>query len=83
VVLSNGICPQTDADQVADMFNLDLAASGFIASPGSASSTPGLSTAGVFVAGTCRQPMRIDDCVADASAVSNQVLKHLGMKVYS
>jgi heterodisulfide reductase subunit A len=88
VVLSNGICPQSDTERVADMFNFSLTEGGFVGSPHNGSSVAGTvgygfvaARSGVFATGSCRQPMRIDDCVADASAVSSRVLKHLGMKV--
>jgi len=81
VVLSNGICPQRDTDRVADMFNLSLNEGGFVGPAGGGSFAPGPFGSGVFTAGACRQPMRIDGCVADAAAVSSRVLKHVGMKV--
>jgi heterodisulfide reductase subunit A-like polyferredoxin len=81
VVLSNGICPQSDADRVAELFALNLTEGGFVAAAGAGSRSPGAFGSGVFAAGTCRQPMRIDGCVADASAVSARVLKHVGIRV--
>jgi heterodisulfide reductase subunit A len=83
VVLSNGICPQSDTDRVADMFNLNLTAGGFVSPVPNGSPTRGGSRRGVFTAGACRQPMRIDGCVADASAVSSRVLEHVGIRVQS
>jgi heterodisulfide reductase subunit A len=87
VVLSNGICPQEDTEATADMFNLSLTTGGFVGSShnGSAGRVSGAdifaASPGIFASGACKQPMRIDDCVADASAVSSRVLKHLGVKV--
>jgi heterodisulfide reductase subunit A len=74
VVLANGIGPGKESEQLADLFDLDLSPAGFL----NPAANP---HAGVFAAGTCRRPMRIDDCVEDAAAVSRQVLQHLGVRV--
>jgi len=71
VVLSNGISPARDSEMLSDMFNLDLDEAGFLASP----------DGGIFAAGACKRPMRIDDCVEDAAAVSRQVIQRLGVQV--
>jgi heterodisulfide reductase subunit A len=72
VVLSNGITPALDSESLADLFNLDLDAAGFLNTTG---------TSRVFTAGTCKRPMRIDDCIEDAAAVSRRVMKTLGVQV--
>jgi len=79
VVLSNGISPARDSEMLSDMFNLDLDEAGFLAAPGNGSGAP----AGycIFAAGACKRPMRIDDCVEDAAAVSRQVIQRLGVQV--
>ncbi len=79
VVLSNGISPARDAENLADLFNLDLNTAGFLVSPGNGSA--GTNPGGIFTAGTCKRPMRIDDCVEDAAAVSRQVMHSLGVQV--
>jgi heterodisulfide reductase subunit A-like polyferredoxin len=79
VILSNGITPTRDAEKLADLFNLDLNTAGFLVSPGNGSG--GTNTGGIFTAGTCKTPMRIDDCIEDAAAVSRQVMQSLGVQV--
>ena len=77
VVLSNGITPAADSENLADLFSLDLDAAGFIRPTGNGSS-PGVTR--VFTAGACKRPMRIDDCVEVAAAVSRKVMQNLGVK---
>ena len=77
VVLSNGIGPAPENEELADIFNLDLDPNGFLHPL--AAETAG--KAGIFSAGTCKRPMRIDECVEDASTVSNSVLHHLGVRI--
>jgi heterodisulfide reductase subunit A len=77
VVLSNGITPAAESESLADLFNLDLDAAGFIRPTGNGSSAAGNR---VFTAGTCKRPMRIDDCVEDAATVSRRVMKNLGVQ---
>jgi heterodisulfide reductase subunit A len=88
VVLSNGITPSLGSEEVAEKIGLRAATSGFFA--GGARGFPGANgsggestgaSGGVFVAGTCRQPMRIDECVEDASTVAQGVLRYLGAGV--
>jgi heterodisulfide reductase subunit A len=79
VVLSNGLCPSQDREHLAEMFSLDLVDNGFLSEPGSrAGRSLG---AGVFPAGTSTRPMRIDECVEDASRVTNRVLRYIGEKI--
>jgi heterodisulfide reductase subunit A len=77
VVLSNGITPSEESESLADLFALDLDAAGFIRPPGNGTFLGG---GRVFTAGTCKRPMRIDDCVEDAAAVSRRVMKNLGVR---
>jgi len=82
VVLSHGLWPSADAAEFAEMFNLDLDVNGFFRVP----SYPPLKgvggmSSGIFIAGTCKGPMNIEECVDDAAAVSEQVLEFLGEKV--
>lgn len=77
VVLSNGIRPTPDSGELADIFNLDLNPQRFLRPLDS----PGSARTGVFPAGTCQGPMRIDECVEDASTVSNRVLHYLGVRI--
>jgi len=75
VVLSHGLCPSENADDLADMFDLNLDSDGFFKNSHLEGGKGGVR--GVFIAGTCRGPMTIAECVEDASSVSGQVLKFL------
>jgi heterodisulfide reductase subunit A len=77
VVLSNGISPGTGSEKLADLFNIDLDPRGFLHPVESKATAP----RGIFTAGTCRKPMRIDECVEDASNVSNKVLNYMGVEI--
>jgi heterodisulfide reductase subunit A2 len=77
VVLANGMSPPEGGDELAEMFGLDMDSQGYLRSPGRASSTG--PDRGIFVAGSCRRPMLIEESVDDASAVSHMVLRHLGV----
>jgi heterodisulfide reductase subunit A len=81
VVLSHGLCPQDNAPELADLLGLGLDSNGFFQD---FSEKEGVqSCSGIFVAGACRQPMRIDECVQDATSVSEKVLSFLGGKAAS
>ena len=69
VVLSHGIVPNEESSRMAQLFDLGIAANGFFDE-----GTP----VGVYPAGACLYPMRSEECVEDASRVSQQVLCHLG-----
>jgi heterodisulfide reductase subunit A len=73
VVLSNGMCPSESAAELADIFGLDLNAQGYLQCTEPAN--------GIFVVGSCRQPMRIEESVEDASTVSHKVLRHLAVGI--
>jgi heterodisulfide reductase subunit A len=77
VVLSNGITPSGESEGLADLFDLDLDTAGFLKVPGNGTSA---GNGRVFTAGACKRPMRIDDCVEDAAAVSRRVVKNLGVQ---
>ncbi|HUV07927.1 MAG TPA: 4Fe-4S binding protein [Spirochaetia bacterium] len=75
VILSHGLKPAENAEKMAEMLNLDLDSNGFFSSAHDRLTTP------VFTTGTCRGPMRIDECVEDASSTSEEVLKFLGVSI--
>jgi heterodisulfide reductase subunit A-like polyferredoxin len=60
VVLSVGLGPQADAPRVAELFGLQQDQFGFFTSP----------QPGVFVSGTCQQPLNIPDSMAAARATA-------------
>ena len=70
VVLSHGIGPDEESEGVSNMLGLDTTQNGFFRESGP----------GIFVAGTCREPMRIDECVEDAASVASRVLAFVGEK---
>jgi heterodisulfide reductase subunit A len=77
VVLSNGITPAEESENLADLLDLDLDVAGFLKPAGNGTSLAG---SPVLTAGACKRPMRIDDCVEDAAAVSRRVMKNLGVR---
>jgi heterodisulfide reductase subunit A len=88
VVLSHGLCPSEDTDELAEMFELDFDSNGFFKAPLYQRSISPLKGAdggqrdrGLFIAGTCKGPMNIEECIDDASAVSEQLLEFLGEKI--
>jgi heterodisulfide reductase subunit A-like polyferredoxin len=70
------------------MFGLDLDSNGFfrvpsyqrLISPLKKSPLEG-GKGGIFIAGTCKGPMNIEECVDDASAVSEQLFEFLGENI--
>lgn len=76
VVLSHGLCPRGNTPQLADLLGLDLNENGFLADyKGRRGRYPGK---GIFFAGTCKGPMRIDECVQDAEGTSKDIINYLG-----
>jgi heterodisulfide reductase subunit A len=78
VVLSHGLCPHDNAPELAELLGLGLDSNGFFLDYSEHAGTQ--TGSGVFIAGTCRAPMRIDECVQDACSVSEKVLSYLGRK---
>jgi heterodisulfide reductase subunit A len=72
VVLSVGMVPSAESDQMAGVLGLSLAPSGFV------SRAAQVHAEGVFAAGTARGPMGIADTVADSRSASWQALRFLG-----
>jgi len=68
VILSHGLLPDRESGTLADMLGLSMGEDGFLQETGS----------GVFASGTCRKPMRIDECVEDAAGVASRVQAYLG-----
>lgn len=76
VVLSHGLCPRENTPELADLLGLDLDENGFFTEyPGRRNRYPGK---GIFFAGTCKGPMRIDECVQDAEGTSKHIINYLG-----
>ncbi|MBN1410353.1 MAG: CoB--CoM heterodisulfide reductase iron-sulfur subunit A family protein [Spirochaetales bacterium] len=69
VVLSQGTCPQEDATEMADLTGVNMDEYGFFLS---------VPQNGIFASGACKGPMAIEECIKDASAVSEEILSYLG-----
>ncbi len=69
VVLSIGLGPGEDTEELAELLNLEIAGSGFISA----------SEDGIFTAGTAQRPMSIAETVADAGKAAWDTFKYLGI----
>jgi len=74
VILSCGLEPQQDAEEVARLFSVSRSADGFFLEKHPKLDPVATMTDGVFVAGCCQSPKDIPDTVAQASAAAARVL---------
>ena len=74
VVLSTGVEPQADAEQVRRMFNITCASGGFFLERHPKLAPVSTFTDGVFLAGCCQGPKDIPDTVAQAGAAAAEAL---------
>jgi heterodisulfide reductase subunit A len=74
VVLSTGLEPQADAEQVRRMFNITCASGGFFLERHPKLAPVSTFTDGVFLAGCCQGPKDIPDTVAQAGAAAAEAL---------
>jgi len=74
VVLSVGIEPQPDADDVRRMFNISCASEGFFLERHPKLAPVSTFTDGIFLAGCCQGPRDIPDTVAQAGAAAAEAL---------
>ena len=74
VVLSIGITPGKDNRDLAGLFHLELAGSGFFEPEGGAASAK---NTGIFTAGTVRSPMSIPETIASAGSAARQIVRYL------
>jgi heterodisulfide reductase subunit A2 len=74
IVLSVGLRPKTDATQIAELFGIACDETGFFSSEDQKCGTSRSLKPGVFLAGTCREPMDIPDTVAEGGAAAMQVV---------
>jgi heterodisulfide reductase subunit A-like polyferredoxin len=72
VSLSHGMSPAEGSVELADMIGVDTNPDGFYREAAAGS--------GIFVAGACKRPMRIEDSVEDATGISEKILQHLGKR---
>ncbi|OLS27262.1 MAG: CoB--CoM heterodisulfide reductase iron-sulfur subunit A [Candidatus Heimdallarchaeota archaeon LC_3] len=74
VILSVGLEPRTDAQDVRRMFNLACSTQGFFLEKHPKLAPVSTFINGVFIAGACQFPMDIPDTVAQAGAAASEVL---------
>jgi heterodisulfide reductase subunit A len=74
VVLSTGLQPQADSDDVRRMFNISCSAGGFFLERHPKLAPVSTFTDGIFLAGTCQGPKDIPDTVAQAGAAACEAL---------
>ena len=71
VVLSTGMAPSEGAEEVARLFNVDLAPSGFYKAVDEKVANTTTKSPGVFIAGTASGPKNIPDSIAQAGAAAH------------
>ena len=74
VVLSTGLQPQADAEEVRRMFNISCSAGGFFLERHPKLAPVNTFTDGIFLAGACQGPKDIPDTVAQAGAAASEAL---------
>jgi len=74
VVLSVGLEPQADADDVRRLFNISCGKEGWFLERHPKLAPVSTFTDGVFLAGACQGPKDIPDCVAQAGAATAEAL---------
>jgi len=74
VILSCGLEPQPDAEEVARLLNISRSADGFFLEKHPKLEPVSTMSDGIFVAGCCQGPKDIPDTVAQASAAAAEVL---------
>jgi len=74
VVLSVGLEPQKDAEEIRRMLNLSCSAEGFFLERHPKLAPVSTFTDGIFIAGACQNPMDIPEAVAQAGAAASEAL---------
>jgi len=74
VILSVGLEPQADAQEVRRMFNISCATEGWFLERHPKLAPVSTFTEGVYIAGACQGPKDIPDCVAQAGAAAAEAL---------
>jgi heterodisulfide reductase subunit A len=70
VVLSNGMSPSDGADELAEMFNVEVTESGFMKEIDEKVANITTRVPGVFIAGACASPKNIPESIAQAGAAA-------------
>ncbi|HEX9914801.1 MAG TPA: hydrogenase iron-sulfur subunit [Candidatus Bathyarchaeia archaeon] len=78
LVLSTGMTPAEGSDGVAELFNVELADSGFMKEVDEKVANITTRAPGVFIAGACTGPKNISDSIAQAGAAAYMAGSHLG-----
>lgn len=74
VVLSVGLEPQSDAEEVRRIFNISCSHDGWFLERHPKLAPVSTFTDGVFLAGACQGPKDIPDCVAQAGAAASEAM---------
>ena len=74
VVLSVGLEPQADADEIRRLFNISCSHEGWFLERHPKLAPVSTFTDGVFLAGACQGPKDIPDCVAQAGAAAAEAM---------
>jgi heterodisulfide reductase subunit A2 len=74
VVLSTGLEPQADAQDVRRLFNMSCGTEGFFLERHPKLAPVNTFTDGIFLAGCCQGPKDIPDCVAQAGAAAAEAM---------
>ncbi len=74
VVLSTGLVPQPDSQEVRRMFNISCSTGGFFLERHPKLAPVNTATDGIFLAGACQGPKDIPDTVAQAGAAAAEAL---------
>jgi len=78
LVLSTGMTPTDGSDGIARLFNVELAASGFMKEVDEKVANTTTRAPGVFIAGACTGPKNIPDSIAQAGASAYMAGAYLG-----
>jgi len=81
VVLSTGMEPSDGSAELAELFNVELAESGFMKEVDEKVANITTRAPGVFIAGTCTGPKNIPDSIAQAGAAAYMSGAHLSTNV--
>ena len=74
VILSTGLEPQPDADEIRRIFNISCSNEGFFLERHPKLAPISTATDGIFLAGACQSPKDIPDTVAQAGAAAAEAL---------
>jgi heterodisulfide reductase subunit A len=82
LILSTGLQPQADSEEIRRMFNISCSAGGFFLERHPKLAPVNTFTDGIFLAGTCQGPKDIPDTVAQAGAAASEALALIDRGVF-